>query len=141
MVVSWHGNVASQANVVRAVNLEMGMTAIGVAGQWLGSGMRVGGVSKLDWGGCWDGDGRGRSPWRRSSTFHKGSSDSGSKSSKVVEGGIPDIEGGRGTWFWSRSISIGRVRSLTISVWSGRGSVMGMAAISKKSIVRCREGA
>ena len=74
--MSWDSSVAAEADVVGAVGFEMGLTATGVAGQDSGLGSMMGGAG--DWGGDRDG-GRGTLEVG-SSTFHKGSSDLGSKS-------------------------------------------------------------
>ena len=96
-------------------------------------------------GGVPGGVGRGRRCLEDGrSTFHKGSSDPGSKSRKVAEGRVPDVKGrsaGVVTCRRRRSIAIGRVRSRAISSWRRRGNVTGVAAIKVDSKVGSREGA
>ena len=132
--------MTSKADVVWTVGLEVGMTATGVAGKDLGVGTMMGGVS--NWG--WDWCGRGGIMLDRRSTFHKGSRDPGSKSSKVVNEGVSDVKGrsaGVVTCQRRRSIAIGRVRSQAISSWRRSGNVTGVAAIKVDSKVGSREGA
>ena len=78
------------------------------------------------------------------STFHKGSSDPGSKSRKATDGGVSDVKGrsARVVTCWHRRfIAIGRVRSRAISSWRRSGKVAGVAAIKVDSKVGSREGA
>ena len=83
------GSVASGTDVLWAVEFEVGSTAAGIAGEESGAGTSAGGASH--W--CWDGGGGGGSSKVGRSTFHKGSSDPGSKSRKVADGGVSDVKG------------------------------------------------
>ena len=79
-----------------------------------------------------------------SSIFHKGSSDSDSKSRKVVESGIVDIKGRNArvvVWWQKRSIAIGRVKSWAISSWRQSGKLASVTAMRVESKVGSREGA
>ena len=69
--------VAAETDVVGAVSFEMGTTAAGSAGQDSGLGVAMGGARYQVWGGNGHG-GRGTLK-SGSSTFHKSSSDPGSK--------------------------------------------------------------
>ena len=74
------GGVAARADVVGALSLEVGAAATFIASQESGPGTMTGGARKWLWGGNRDGGWRGGTPLRGSLTFHKGSSDPGSKS-------------------------------------------------------------
>ena len=138
-VVPWGRGVTSCADIVWAVEFEVGVATAGVAGKESGVGMPMGGVSD----GGRDGSRQGGLSDGRS-TLHKGSRDPGSKSRKATEGRVLDVKGrsaGVVTWRQRRSIAISKVRSRTISSWRQRGKVTGVAAIKVDSKVRSREGA
>ena len=92
-VVSWGGHVAARTNVVGAIGFEVSLTATLVAGKKSGVRAIMGGAR--NWLGDWGGDGGGGTLLSGSSTFHKGSSNPGSKSRKVPESGVSDIKGRR----------------------------------------------
>ena len=85
LLMSWGIGVAERACIEWAVDLKVGLVTAGVAGQclWVMSG--VGGRR-------WDQGGRG-TLLSSSSTFHKGSSDLGSKRRKVLDCGVLDVKG------------------------------------------------